>query len=510
MYSYEDRMRAVKLYIKYDLCAADTVRELGYPNRKMLVRWYKEYKETGDLHKKFIKRQKYTSEQMKAAVDYYLEHGRNISRTVRKLGYPSRDELAEWIDELAPGTRKARIKRGTMVQFSKEQKKEAVIELCTREGSAAVVAEKIGISRGGLYKWKKQLLGKENNEDMKKFGKHELPDEREALLAEVESLKKEIYRKQIELDVLKKAAEIVKKDLGINQRDLINREKTMLIDALRTKYPLSDLLEITGLPKSSYYYQKEAQKHPDKYVILRAEVKDIFYENQRRYGYRRVHVAVKSKGKTVSEKVIRKIMQEEKLMVTYRKKRNYNSYKGEISPAPENIVNRNFHANAPNKKWLTDLTEFRIPAGKVYLSPIIDCFDGIVVSWAIGTSPDAELVNTMLDDAISQLSDGEHPIIHSDRGSHYRWPGWISRVERVGLVRSMSRKGCSPDNSACEGFFGRLKNEMFYNRSWQGVSIEQFINELNNYIKWYNEKRIKIPLGGMSPVEYRRSIGLIA
>ena len=510
MYSYEERMKAVKLYIKYGLCAADTVRELGYPYRKMLARWYKEYKETGDLHKQFIRSPKYTPEQMKAAVDYYLEHGRNISRTVRTLGYPSREVLAEWIDELAPGTRKARIKRGTMVQFSEEQKKEAVIELCTREGSAAAVADKMGTSRGVLYKWKNELLGKENIKAVKSSGKRFLPDEREALLAEVESLRKEIYRKQMELDVLEKAAEIVKKDLGIDQRELANREKIMLIDALRTKYPLNDLLKMTSLSKSSYYYQKEAQKQPDRYAILRAEVKDVFYENQRRYGYRRVHATIKNKGITVSEKVIRRIMKEEQLDVPYKKRRKYSSYRGEISPAPENIINRDFRADAPNKKWLTDLTEFHIPAGKVYLSPIIDCFDGTVVSWAIGTSPDAELVNTMLDNAIRILSDGEHPIIHSDRGSHYRWPGWLSRTENAGLIRSMSRKGCSPDNSACEGFFGRLKNEMFYSRSWQGVSIEQFISEIDSYITWYNEKRIKISLGAMSPIEYRRRIGLIA
>jgi len=510
MYTYEDRMKAVKLYIKYDLSAADTIRKLGYPNRKMLVRWYKEYKETGDLHKQYIKHPAYTYEQMKAAVDYYLEHGRNITRTVRALGYPSRDKLAEWIEELAPGKRKTRIKRGTMVQFSNEQKKDAVIDLCLREGSAAAVADKIGASRGVLYKWKNELFGKENVKDMKNSRKSPLSDDKEALLAEVESLKKEIYRKQMELDILKKAAEIVKKELGIGQQKLKNREKTILIDALRTKYPLNDLLEMTGLSKSSYYYQKETQKQPDKYFSLRTVVKEVFGENQRRYGYRRVHAIIKEKGTTVSEKVIRRIMKEEQLIIPYRKRRKYSSYRGEISPAPENIINRNFHADAPNTKWLTDLTEFHIPAGKVYLSPIIDCFDGMVVSWAIGTSPDAELVNTMLDDAINQLSYGEHPIIHSDRGSHYRWPGWITRIENAGLIRSMSRKGCSPDNSACEGFFGRLKNEMFYCRSWQGVSLEQFINELNSYLVWYNEKRIKLSLRAMSPIDYRRSIGLIA
>ena len=243
-------------------------------------------------------------------------------------------------------------------------------------------------------------------------------------------------------------------------------------------------------------------------AALRTNVKKIFTENQSRYGYRRVYAVIRNKGTIISEKVIRRIMKEEQLIVPFKRKRRYSSYKGEISPAVENLVDRDFHANTPNTKWLTDLTEFHIPAGKVYLSPIIDCFDGLVVSWTIGTSPDTELVNTMLDDAICNLTDGEYPIIHSDRGCHYRWPGWVLRMENAGLTRSMSKKGCSPDNSACEGFFGRLKNEMFYYRSWKDVSVNQFIDKLDNYLRWYNEKRIKMSLGAMSPVDYRRSIGL--
>ena len=120
----------------------------------------------------------------------------------------------------------------------------------------------------------------------------------------------------------------------------------------------------------------------------------------------------------------------------------------------------------------------------------------------------ANLVNQMLENALLLLEPGEHPIIHSDRGCHYRWPDWIYMVVQAALVRSMSRKGCSPDNSACEGFFGRLKNEMFYGRSWQRVSLDQFMEILDNYLHWYNEKRIKLTLGGLSPVEYRQSLGL--
>jgi len=510
MYSYEDRIKAVELYIQYDLCAADTVRELGYPDRKMLARWYKEYLKTGRLHERYIKNSKHSEHQMKIVVIYYQEHGRSISRTIRAFGYPSRETLRGWIDELAPEERKTRIKRSVAVQFSQEQKKEAVIELRVREGSAATVADRVGVSISSLYKWEKELLGEENTKTMRESGKLTLPDDRDALLVEVESLKKQIYRQQMELDILSKAAEIIKKDPGIDPRKLANKEKASLIDALRMRYPLNELLRMASIPKSSYFYQKEAQIRPDKYVSLRTEVKKVFIESQSCYGYRRVHAEIKSKGIIVSEKVVRKVMKEEQLVVLGKKKRRYNSYKGEISPAVENLVARNFHADAPNAKWLTDLTEFHIPAGKVYLSPIIDCFDGLAVSWTIGISPDAELVNTMLDDAICNLADGEHPIVHSDRGCHYRWPGWISRMENAGLTRSMSKKGCSPDNSACEGFFGRLKNEMFYCQSWKDVSIDQFIDELDIYLKWYNEKRIKMSLGAMSPVAYRHSISLAA
>lgn len=193
-----------------------------------------------------------------------------------------------------------------------------------------------------------------------------------------------------------------------------------------------------------------------------------------------------------------------------RRNKKYNSYKGEITPCVPNVIERDFHADAPNEKWLTDITEFAIPAGKVYLSPVIDCFDGMLPTWKIGIVPDASLVNSMLDDAISTLNDNAHPLVHTDRGCHYRWPGWISKMENAGLQRSMSKKGCSPDNSACEGLFGRLKNEMFYNRSWTGVSIKQFIEILNNYLIWYNEERIKVSLGNMSPLEYRRSLGIVA
>jgi len=264
------------------------------------------------------------------------------------------------------------------------------------------------------------------------------------------------------------------------------------------------------MPKSSYFYNKTVMSMPDKYAELRERVRAAFTAADGRYGYRRIHAFLTRDGGTVSEKVVRRLMRDQDLVVIHLKKRKYTSYVGEISPPVPNLVERDFHAGAPNTKWLTDLTEFQLPAGKVYLSPMVDCFDGMVVSWSISTSPDAGMVNSMLDSAIATLKAGDHPIVHSDRGDHYRWPGWIERMEATGLTRSMSKKGCSPDNAACEGFFGRLKNEFFYGRPWAGVSIEEFIRRLDHYLRWYNEERIKMSLGGRSPMEYRRSLKCVS
>ena len=337
-----------------------------------------------------------------------------------------------------------------------------------------------------------------------------LKQEVEQLHNEAEELQRQVYRLQLEKDVLEKAAEIIKKDEGVSLEELTNREKAIVIGALRNKYRLHELLDVFHMAKSSYCYQRAAIEVPDKYSDIRKKIRSVFDDSSFRYGYRRIHSSLKNEEITVSEKVIRRIMLEDKLIVPNVKRRKYKSYKGEITPAVPNVIERDFHAEQPNMKWLTDITEFNISAGKIYLSPIIDCFDGLPVSWTIGTSPDAELVNTMLDNAIGTLHENEHPIIHSDRGSHYRWPGWIERMENAGLTRSMSKKGCSPDNSACEGFFGRLKNEMFYGRPWRDVTIEEFIKILDDYIHWYAEKRIKLSLGGLSPIQYRLSLGLIA
>ncbi|EBI4024279.1 IS3 family transposase [Salmonella enterica] len=248
---------------------------------------------------------------------------------------------------------------------------------------------------------------------------------------------------------------------------------------------------------------KESIRHKHRYSDEQKQV--AIYQC---YGYRRLHAMLKHEGLRLSEKVVRRLMVEEQLVVSRNRRRRYSSYCGEIGPTPDNLIARDFKAEQPNQKWLTDITEFQLPAGKVWLSPVVDCFDGKVVSWSLSTRPDAELVNTMLDNAVETLNAGERPVIHSDRGGHYRWPGWLERVNAAGLIRSMSRKGCSPDNAACEGFFGRLKTEMYYGRKWSGITPEKFMQHVDAYIRWYNERRIKLSLGAVSPEMYHQQCGL--
>lgn len=217
-------------------------------------------------------------------------------------------------------------------------------------------------------------------------------------------------------------------------------------DALKYEHPLKSLLEGVSLSRSSYYYQRWAMSLGDKYAVLKNRILELFEQNNRCYGYRRIHESLVREGIRVSDKVIRTIMKEACLVAQQKAGGSKGSYQGEITPAPENLIERDFHAEAPNKKWLTDITEFHIPAGKAYLSPIVDCFDGMLVSWSISTRPDAELVNTMLDlgpiclmmmnlqssiptvDAITVGQDG----LNGPRMLH-----WYDRCQRKAIHRTM-------------------------------------------------------------------------
>ena len=332
---------------------------------------------------------------------------------------------------------------------------------------------------------------------------------------DVEELRRQVEVLRLENAVMRETIDVLKADdPRLDPSMLTNRERTRVVDAIRGEFSLAACLKAVGLKRSTYYYERGAIAAGDRYAVLRARVAGLFEQGGRAWGYRTIHRMLRldeSDPIVVSEKVVRRIMREGAMRPVYLKRpKRWSSYAGEIGEAPANLVERDFHADAPNMLWVTDVTQFTMDGYKCWLSPVVDCFDGMVVSWTLSRSPNADMANRMLLDAVATLRDGEHPIIHSDRGCHYRWDEWIRICEEHGLIRSMSAKGCSPDNAAAEGFFGRLKNELFYGRDWRGVGYEEFRERLAAYLTHYNETRIKKSLDWMSPVQYRRSLGLAA
>ncbi|EFA4522913.1 IS3 family transposase [Escherichia coli] len=277
-------------------------------------------------------------------------------------------------------------------------------------------------------------------------------------------------------------------------------EKAKVIQNLRCGHCQSDLLKAAGLARSTLYYQLSLQKAKDKYADVKQLIASIFHEHRGCYGYRRIHCELQKRGLKFSGKTVRKLMQQLGLKSPVRLKK-YRSYRGNMGLAAENILQRQFKAEAPCEKWVTDITEFRAGGQKLYLSPILDLFNGEIVAWETACRPTEELVKRMLNKGLESLAEGEKPLLHSDQGWHYRIKSYQSALADKGLVQSMSRKGNCLDNAVMENFFGHLKEEMYYRRDYR--SVEELENAVNEYITYWNQKRIKLSLGGLSPVEYR-------
>ena len=365
---------------------------------------------------------KYTREQRQRAVELYVKYECCAADVIRELGYPSKEVLASWIDELAPGER--RIRRGPVPG---ELKRDAVLKVASGELSSREAAEAVGVDSSVVRNWKRQLLGDakglmvakrepERGDSSQQDNPDALRGEIATLRADLERLRAEQRAMEIRLAIMKGAADLVGKEPGADPDNLTSREKTTLIKDISETLGVNaeSLLKEVGIARSTYYYQLKAMRRPDKNANLLSLVREAFGSSRRRYGYKRIHLELKSAGIIVSAKRIMRLMTSHGMVPVLKSAKRYSSYKGEIGGAPANLVNRDFHATAPNRLWGTDITEFSIPAGKVYLSPVIDCHDGMPVAWTIGTSPNAALANGMLRDACATLKPGETPIIHSD------------------------------------------------------------------------------------------------
>ncbi|MEE1245620.1 MAG: IS3 family transposase [Acutalibacteraceae bacterium] len=278
------------------------------------------------------------------------------------------------------------------------------------------------------------------------------------------------------------------------------KEKAAIVNELRQEYPLNDLLQLSGLARSTFYYYLK-HLNTDKYECEKQEIQEIYNANKGRYGYRRITIAMRNKGYVINHKTVQKLMKQLSLKGKQRKNDKYHSYKGNVGKVADNLLKRDFYAEKPFEKITTDVTQFNVCDEKVYLSPVLDLFNNEVVSYSISTSPNLEQVREMLNGLFKKLPADATPIFHSDQGWQYQHAEYQRLLAEHNIIQSMSRKGNCMDNGAMENFFGRLKVEMFYGEKFE--SVNAFIDELKKYIDYYNNERISLKLKGMSPVQYR-------
>ena len=258
------------------------------------------------------------------------------------------------------------------------------------------------------------------------------------------------------------------------------------------------MLEIKGMARSTFYYNKSV-KH-DKWAVERQLVYEIYHQNEGRYGYRRIQAELCNQGYVISGKTVRKLMKEAGVKCEVRIKK-YRSYKGEIGRVAPNLLGRNFQAAAPYTKLVTDVTEFSLFGKKLYLSPILDLYNGELISYTIYEHPVLDMVMEMTQKAIMVIGSDSNAILHSDQGWQYQHKRYQELLKANGITQSMSRKGNCLDNAVMENFFGLLKSELLYLQKFE--SLDHFKYTLESYLKYYNEDRIKLHLGGKSPVQYR-------
>ncbi|MDG9395908.1 IS3 family transposase [Streptococcus pneumoniae] len=282
------------------------------------------------------------------------------------------------------------------------------------------------------------------------------------------------------------------------------RRKTEIVQELMTEFSLVLLLKSIKLARWTYYYHLKQLDKTDKDQELKAEIQSIFIEHKGNYAYRRVHLELRNRAYLVNHKRVQGLIKVLNLQAKMRQKRKYSSHKGDVGKKAENLIQGQFEGSKTMEKCYTDVTEFAIPAStqKLYLLPVLDGFNSEIIAFNLSCSPNLEQVQTMLEQAFKEKH-YENTILHSDQGWQYQHDSYHRFLESKGIQASMSRKGNSPDNGMMESFFGILKSEMFYGYEKSFQSFKQLEQAIIDYIDYYNNKRIKVKLKGLSPVQYR-------
>lgn len=277
--------------------------------------------------------------------------------------------------------------------------------------------------------------------------------------------------------------------------------KVAAVVSLKAEHRLDVLLDVAGLARSTFFYHQARLRTPDPNAEVKAAITEAFEHSHGRYGHRRIHHALTRAGWRVAKKTVLTLMRGLGLACRVRRRRRFTSYQGQVGTIAANLLDRDFDATAPNQKWVTDVTEFRVGDRKLYLSPVMDLFDRQIIAHSIGPSPTLQLTNSSLQAALATRGDGQAPLVHSDQGFQYQHPSWRRLLADAGATQSMSRKANCYDNAVIENFFGHLKAELFHHTRY--LDTDALTTALHEYIHWYNTERISTKLEGLSPVQYR-------
>ena len=448
----------------------------------------------------------YSKEDSERILADLAESGMSVNAFCSQPGRPSRHTVRKWLKQAERGELdvperavRGRCEHAKHERYPASTRREAV--LLARKGMRPRdVARRLGVASGATVSaWVRKASG---SATMAPKGAIRMDaGEAERRIAGLEA---ELAEANMRVDALR---ELMRDPKAGDPASLSNSRKAGLGERLRRDcgYRLRDVLTLLRISKSSYEYARRANERREaRRSEVARRVRSAFEAGGRTYGYRRVRASIASgadggEPAAVSEREVRRAMREGGMEARRaRARRRWSSYEGEQGGRPANLPLRrdgthDFSAPAPDRLVVTDVTEFKVGRAKVYLSPVIDCFDGCPVSWSISSRPDSELTDSSLLGYLSGLPGG-HPEVaaHTDGGGTYRSRSWKRICRENGVRRSMSRKGCCPDNARAEGFFGALKEEFYYGRDWSRASPEEFSAELDGYMRWYRDGRLKL------------------
>ena len=410
-------------------------------------------------------------------------------------------------------------------KYSSDYKLVAIKRVLENGESVESVAVDLGLAADGILRqWIKSYIDNGYNVVTKKKGRPSTRGKEKENSRRAGKGERTPSRAAVEED---RRSRILKKIVCLNSRGR-KEEKEQLTEAVtelrqELKCSLDFILEainsndsLPHLPRSDYYYWIKRIDPDTKNSDLMDAITTIYTDNHKRYGYRRITLQLKNEGWMVNHKTVKRLMSKLNLYgITPRAK--YKSYKGDFNGTVDNkllykrvdtkkhktVYIRDFSTTNVNEKWTTDISEFHIAAGKLYLSPILDMHNREIISYNISTSPSYSQITDMLNKAFNKFDDLSNLTFHSDQGWQYQMFRYHKALRERGITQSMSRKGNCLDNSPMENFFGKMKNEMFYGHEYEFKTLEQLQQAMENYIDYYNNERIQVKLKGLTPCQAR-------